>query len=336
MAKLQMGDILLIHLDNPYHEWRIRDVARRLKYPIRRIDVTNSTLSKVKQFQYASLHAGREIIWLRVEKNVKGFVEVMQRVSPAKRVYVIELKSRDLAKDLIRMKVKRLRVVPLTKVKTFDDKREVLRNLLKRWGAVFENQKTEKSLIRLMIQNEDSWDDVRITAEMFYTSGHVFSSKDVEDLYPDDELYRLDEWFDRICEGNVKRKTIQMTHYYTQNRGYTVAWLINKLREDIINRSYVYQAYRKGVLRVPTEKGRLQERLDAVGWADGLPLLDLNLKQQERYIRYAQGVSYRTFVEIEEVVFSGSEFVQDVDSLYELMLKIKEIFTRLEVNDLLD
>ena len=336
MAKVQMGDIVLIHLGNTYHEWRMRDLARRLKYPIRKIEVTGSNLSQVKQLRYASLLPGREIVWIRVDKYVRGLVDIISKVSPTKRLYIIELNHKGLAKELLSMKAKRLRVVPMQKVKTYDDKMEVLRKLLKRWGAVFENQKTEKHLIRLMIQNEDSWDDVRITVEMFYGMRQVFCVKDVEELYPDAELYQLDEWFGRIFEGNIKKKTLQMTHYYTQSKGYTVTWLVNKLREDAVNLSYVYQAYRKGVLSVPTDKSSIQERLDVVGWDGGLPLLELNKRKQERYLRYVRAVKYRTFVEIEEIVFSYGEFVQDIESLYAMMVRIGEVFRKLEVNDLFD
>lgn len=330
MAKVQLGDVLLIHLGNRYHEWRMRDMARKLGYPINRIEVTKQTLPKVKQLQYASLQAGREIIWLVVDGYVKDFVETFKRVSPAKRIYVVEMNNRNLAKEMVGLKARRLRVVPLKRVKTYEEKREVLRKLVKRWSVVFDSQKTEKILLRLMMQNEESWGDVRVTLEIFKETGHICTEKDVEDMYPDSELYQLSEWLDRVLRGNVKRKTMQMLHYYLHTKQYNVSWMLNKLREDILNLSYVYQAYRRGILRVPTEKAQLQERLDTAGWEDGFPLLEIKIREQERYLQYAREIPYRSFISIQECVFSYAEYIRDEEDLYAVLLQIQNHFVEKE------
>lgn len=330
MAKVQLGDVLVIHLGNRYHEWKMRDMARKLGYPIKKIEVTKQTLPKVKQLQYASLQAGREVIWLTLDGYVKDFTETFKRVNPAKRIYVIEVNNRAQAKELMGLKARRLRIIALKKVKTYEEKREVLRKLVKRWSVVFDNQKTEKVLLRLMMQNEETWDDVRLTLEIFKESGHICTEKDVEDMYPDAELYQLSDWCDRVLRGKSKRKAVQMLHYYTYTKSYNPSWLMKKLREDVVNLSYVYQAYRKGILRVPTESRKLQERLDTVKWEEGLPLLEMKEREQERYLQYVREIPYRSFVYVQECVFSYGEHIRRLEDIHAVLLQVEHHFEEQE------
>lgn len=326
MSRITYGDILVMHLDNPYHEWLVRDLARRRQYPIRKIEVNN--VKDIKSLQYGSFMANRELIWLVVKKPIYGFVEQLAKVNTTRRVFAIEINDRGLAKSIVNINSRRLHPVVLRKVKTFEDKRDTLRKMLKRWGASFDAKRTENLLIRLMIAHEDTWDDVRITVELIFREGRDVTQKDIEEMYPDDEIYRLQDWILRVLQGNVKKKSYTIADYYLDSRNYSVAWLIRKFRDEVINLSMVYQAYRRGVLSVPISKEKLNQRLEAAGWTDGYLLSEMKQQEQERYLNYVKTVDYKLFVQIEQVVFSGEEFCKHPSDLYRIFEGVRDIFQR--------
>lgn len=326
MVKVKTGDVLVMQRGNTYHEWLIRDIARRRGYPIKMV---KEDIKEVKPYRYGTLTAGREIVWIKIDKKPAILAEI-EKMNVTKRIVVLEVSGKEIRTRIKKFPAKKFRVINMPFIKTYEDKRGTLERIVSRWKPEFESSEVENGLIRLMIQNEETWDDVRLSIEIANRQGKVITKKSLEEMFPEAEFYKLDDWIDKLLKGQLKQKSLKMAEYFINVKGYSVAWLMNKIREQANEISLVYQAYKRGILYVPSSQSKIQERLDVVNWSQGTALLELSKRDQGRYLEFVQSVDYRYFVRVLAVLYSADEFVKSAGDLYRVLEEIRLVRSEFE------
>lgn len=313
--------VLLIDEENAYHDWILHDIGQRYKLPIR---VITADKKKVSRLKYTSILDRSEIVYIKdSEKEINKVLGDIVRINLQKRLLVISVGSK-YARERIEKGFKEKKVELFPKLDTFQEKREYLERVIGRWGIECQNRDVEMVLKRNMVRNVSSWDDVKMTWDILSYRGEVFTLDIVDELYPDEEFYRLDDFILGLLAGKWKKKATVMMNYYLEVRGYSASWLLRKIREEYLTIGLFYQAYRGGVMIMPEVSGRVTDLVNYLGWDNGLRLVDFKDFEQERYLEYIKEMPYGHYVSLNKYIL-GVDVEGSEEGLYRMIEDIKKV-----------
>lgn len=317
---MNIGEVVVIQKDNPYHEWNVRETARRLKIPIKRAKWTERDISR---FRYSGILDEKEVIWLEVGKQSPFIKDELKRMKVRKRLVVIEVETREQRNWIqkIEMDGKLPKILP--PVITWEEKEEACVKMLGQFRAVCKSAEVQKRLIGMMIRDTESWSDVRLTVELANREGNKLDLDTLQNIYPDMEFYRLDDWVQDVMEGKKKKKTIKVAHYFRHIRGYSNVWLMQKIRERVEQVALVYDAYRKGIIFVDLTKTEILERSKVMGWDKGDALATMKPAERRACLKVVNELPYTYFIKVQKVLFSGSEIVGEDWDIYRYIEQLR-------------
>lgn len=320
MAKLN-NIVMLIDKEDVYHDWILYDFGQRFKIPIRVIEADKRKISRLK---YTSLIDRNEILYIKdEEKKLYEMYEDIKKVNTRKRVLVISAQSKHLV-EKIEKDFKDRRIIKFPELKTYKQKRDYVIKILQRWGVEYSEKEVEVVLIRNMVRNVMTWEDVKLLWEIYEYNGDVFNLDTIEDIYPDEEFHRLDDFILGVLKGQWRNKGTQMASYFLDVREYSPEWLLKKVQEVYANVGLFFQAYRGGVLILPESAGRVEERVRGLEWENGLRLVDFTEIDQEKYLEVVKEMPYQHYVKIAKHVLSLKGSITKGD-IYKMIESIKKV-----------
>lgn len=319
MARVDIGSILLVNEDNPFHDWIIFDLARRKGLPIRKVEVTESKLRKLK---YMRIIDKTEIIQLEGSKqDVLKEIKNIKNINRNRRILVVPIKDKQVRKT-VESVFKNDSLISFPPLKDYKEKEKVVTKVISRWELECETVEVRKTLIRNMIRDVSTWENVLLLWETLQYRGEVLKKSDIDELFPDNEFYNLDRFIFKVLEGKVKRKTIKMAYYFLEVRDYSPSWVRKRIQDEVYMFGLVYQAFRGGVLLIPDNKRRLTERITELGWNDGLPLGELKEHEQRKYLQNIEKIPYRYFLSILPIIYNVPEYTHSED-IYRLIENLR-------------
>lgn len=316
MKKVVLGSVILLKEDDKYHDWILFDMARRKKLPIKDVVIEKNRLAKLK---YTNILEKKEILKLKSEskenKDIINLMNHIKKINRRQRIIVIPVNNKK-AKEAVEKAFPKEVLITFPSLKEYKDKEKVVNNLINKWKMEFKTVETRKTLVRNMIRDVNTWEDVLLFSENLNYQRKKMTNNDIDELFPDSFYYNLDAFIYKVLEGKIKQKTTKIAFYYMETRGYSPKWLLNKIREEANLISVFYQAYRGGVLLIPENKKRLSQRIMDLNWPEGLILADKEEYEQRRYLEYIEKLPYRYFLRILPILYETTSYVYEKDVYY--------------------
>lgn len=148
-------------------------------------------------------------------------------------------------------------------------------------------------LVKLLIRKPTEYESVR--SYLAIVEDEQITIDDIQYLFWDSDMYRLDDFLFNLTYGLSKRKTEWMLDYFIHVREYHPRWLYQKLVEFIEDVSYIYALKRRGVIKHALIYTDYQKRASAAG-----------LTPKENFISY--GMQLKLFEQME--VITKREFME--------------------------
>lgn len=313
--------VMLLNKDDKIHDWILYDFSRRNNLPMRTMLVDKKELNKLR---YVSIIDRKEIIYLKDEdKNILKHIDLVKKINLSKRVLVVSAQSKAL-QDMLKKIYKDKRVVEFPELKDYEQKQKQVIKVLRRWGVECQNKEIEKVLIRNMIRDVMSWEEVKLIWDVYSYKGQVIDKDTIEQLYPNEEFHKLDVFIIGILKGQWKTKGTQMAHYFLEVREYSPRWLANQILRVFMDIGLFFQAYRGGVIIMPETNTLIKERVNALNWENGLRLLEFREFEQEKYLNLVKEMPYKHYIKITKHVMDMSKNAT-TESIYKLIEEIKII-----------
>src|SRR5690625_429256 len=315
MSRVNVGSIILVDDENKYHDWVLYDLSRNKGMPLRNVDITENELGKLR---YMRIVDKKEIINLNGTKNeLLQHVSNIKKINRKSRVLVIPARDKETRKAMEKLFFGE-NIITFPPLKDYKDKEKTVNKIIDRWKLKCETVEVRKTLVKNMIRDVHAWENVLVLWETLSYRGEELTASDIDELFPDNEFYNLNQFIHKMLEGKIKRKSIKMGYYFLDTKMYSARWVMQKIREETNMLGVVYQAYRGGVLLVPDNRKRLTERIGELDWTDGMVLGDLKEYQQRQYLRLIEKIPYKYFLTILPIIYRVPEFAQEKD-IYHLI-----------------
>jgi len=315
MSRVNVGSIILVDDENKYHDWVLYDLSRNKGMPLRNVDITENELGKLR---YMRIVDKKEIINLNGTKNeLLQHVSNIKKINRKSRVLVIPARDKETRKAMEKLFFGE-NIITFPPLKDYKDKEKTVNKIIDRWKLKCETVEVRKTLVKNMIRDVHAWENVLLLWETLSYRGEELTASDIDELFPDNEFYNLNQFIHKMLEGKIKRKSIKMGYYFLDTKMYSARWVMQKIREETNMLGVVYQAYRGGVLLVPDNRKRLTERIGELDWTDGMVLGDLKEYQQRQYLRLIEKIPYKYFLTILPIIYRVPEFAQEKD-IYHLI-----------------
>lgn len=324
---MKLGEVYIIQKDNPYHEWRVREFISRSGVKVVREEWGERTLRK---YRYSGILDAREVLWLKVGKMTPDIKKVLEDVKLRKRLLVIEVERYAERKWATGLRVEGVLPKSLPPYKTWKEKEEECLKMLGSFRMEFENAETRKRLIGLMIRDPESWNDIKLGAEISRSSGDKVTIAYLQDMFPSIDFYRVDDWVLGVLEGRLKGKSIKVAEYFIKEKGYAEVWLMNRIRDKVLDISLVYDAYRNGIIYGDSSKTSILERSKVVGWDGGGKLAEMKPADLRWCLRAMEVLPYKYFVTVQESLYTGDKIVSRDWELYCYIEELRQLRGRFE------
>lgn len=322
--------ILILNKEDKMHEWILYDFARRKNLPIRTILAEPKELRRMR---YVSILDRRELVYIQDEdKNILKHLPDILKVNTQKRILAVSADTKELVKRL-KTSFKKERVEEFPELKDYQQKKKQVLRILQRWGMECVNQEVERALVRNMIRDVASWEEVKLVWEIYAYRNKKMDRETLAELFPDDEFHNLEGFIIGILQGKWKKKGVQQGYYFLETKEYNASWLIKRIQSTYLDIGLFYQAYRGGVILIPENNGRLLDRINGLGWEKGLRLAEFKEHEQERYLDVVKEMPYKHYIRITKYVMGVSERGSKED-VYQMIENIKKV--RGELSDAWD
>lgn len=317
---MNIGEVLIIQKENPYHDWVLRDIARDKKLKIRRLKWTEKD---IRRCRYSGLVDDKEIVWIQVGVLTPSIRNEIQRMKLRKRLVVFEVEKREQRAWLQKIEVEGNMPTALPPVITWQEKEKECLKMIGKFGIQCKTVEVKKKLVGMMIRDPECWSDVRLSAEIARRNGDEIDMAMLQDMFPSMDFYRLDDWIGEVITGHKKKKSLKVAYYFRHEKGYANPWLLNKIREKVDMLGVVYDAYRKGIIYQDITDTNILERSKTVGWELGDTLANIQASDRRWCLRLIEEVPYTYFVKVQKVLFAGDEFVTEDWDIYRYIEELR-------------
>lgn len=326
--KVSFSTVLIYQKENDIHDWILYDYGKRKG--LKRNVIDKNGLGS-KRLYYTSIVEKRELLILEIDdEDLDKHLEDIKKINRRKRMLAISCKRKNALE-----KVKKLfgdnniKVLPSTR--SYDERVNIVRKIISMKKIEFKTKEVERVFISNMVRSVLEWEDVFLLWDVLRYRGEVIEQEDIDEVFADTDFYRLERYIFSVIKGKVKYKNHKITSYYLDVKEYSPRWLMSKIREECLNLSLFYQAFRGGVIILPENERRLQERVMDLGWESGLRISDFNKYQQERYLDFVKEVDYKYFLGVVEILFKYTG--RDANDIYGFIEEVKSLRREYVLNE---
>lgn len=309
---------LLLHLnvmeeDNEYHVEEIYTYANKRELEIRRVEGTERYLRSLK---YPTI-LETDVLHLIQINNYRKVKDIIQDIHIEGRIIVFVTNNDYIYRELSNMTIKGVEIHAFPKTDTWLEKNQSCQRLLDSWLGGTESsfgRGVKKKLAQLMIQDKNTWQTIK--TYLASSEGKV-TENDIKNAMKDTEYYTIKEWLVEVTKGQSKRKSLKMTNYFIEKRGYSPNWLVTKWREYIHDCMLVAESYRRGVIQPARyDKDVILQRSGYLSYDKGLELAEKNTSTIREHLSWIKNYDYTHLVEVSRVVYEGQEHNNTKQHLY--------------------
>lgn len=298
----------------------MREAASKHKLRIKRLEWTERDIRKC---QYNGLLDDKELVWFEVGTMTPKIKKVLEKIKLRKRLVIFDVDTREQKNWLLSIQIDEKTTDALHIMTEWKDKEEACLQMLGKFRADFTSDEVRKRMISMMIRDPECWSDVRLSIDIARRKREAIGLPFLQDMFPNMEFYRVDDWVREVLEGKKKQKTIKVAHYFLHTKGYSSVWLMNRIREKLKDVSLVYEAYRRGIVYHEMTKGTIVTRSKVAGWVDGEQLADMKPGDQRWCLRVIEDLPYPYFVKVQRILYAGDEIVSEDWGLYRYLEELR-------------
>lgn len=317
---MRLGDMVIVQEGNPYHEWKVRGAANKQELRIRRLNWTERDIRKCR---YSGILDTKEVVWFVVGRMSASIKKEIERIKLQRRIVVFEVERGEQRNWLQGILVGGRKMESLPPVKTWEEKTEECIGMLGSFRAEFSATEVQRQLVRMMILDTECWSDVKLSIDMARVQNKVIDKNFLQDMFPDMDFYRLDDWILGVLAGKWKGKGVKIAHYFRHEKEYSNVWLMQKLRGRVNDIALVYEAYRLGVIYGEMGKAQILERSKVIGWEGGTRLSEMKRADQRWCLRAIEELPYPYFVTVQRLMYGGSNIVTEDWDIYRYIEEIR-------------
>lgn len=310
---MKLGEVIIIQKDNPYHDWDVRKSIERMKVKINR---EKWAAKNIRKYKYSGILDEKEVLWLVVGAIVPGLKNEIESIRLKKRSIIFEVETKAQKDWVLKMTIDGKKPRAYENVVSWDEKKQGCLKMVARMRTEIDSAETRNKLLDMMIRDPESWKDVELGLRMVRNKGRSVTLRDLQDIYPTMDFYRLDDWIRDVIEGKKKQKTIKVAHYFTDYKEYSSVWLMQKVREKVRQISCIYDGYRKGILYGKISKSQIMERSTVKGWTGVNQVIEMKDSEISYCLRLIKDLPYKYFIDVQKIVFSGKEIVDKDWDIY--------------------
>lgn len=318
----KLNNVYLVESENEYHNWIMRKSAQVYNLTYEELPLTNHTFQKLRIYGIMEVPS---IYYIDISSETLSgkLINQIKSIQLRNRIICLGIKNTKYVQKYMTLKNTKTGKLPLL-VKDYEewlDKFYFCDSYVIPRDVSFESNDVKETLIRLMIRNPEYWYTVSLLDKSFSLTYEI-TLDDLNTIFPDIDFYSLDEWIRLTLIGKTAKKHIQMYDYFTTVKQYNHMWLLNKLRERYINLSYVYEAYRSGII-FNNYYQNFEERADSVGFQFTTEFKSLNNRERRECFMIIEDMPFRYYVFLQELLFE-KEILTDNEILV-LLNEIKKV-----------
>lgn len=321
IKKMREHKIYLLQKDNELHENLLKTFV---EYNTIQIKSYESIKDKMLiEYQRNSLINKSTLVEIEIQEDdtIEEIEKFLTTFKFKRNRVCLKVNNKNMQLKIKQLDIKDSEIFSFPKLTTWSEKYEYIFTVLNSYNAnkLFKNDDVLDVLVRLLIRDTSKWQDVFNFLDLAKESNMEIDLDVLQVYFKDIEFYNFNDFLQQVIQGKSFKKTMGMAHYYIEVKKYSLNWILNKIREEVLNIGCVEQGYRKGIINLKSQSlDNVRERGELLNWKLTDKLARMKKQEFNRYAIMVKELEYKQLVEIERYLFSSElgEYVSDKLEIY--------------------